>query len=68
MKFIELTHKSGRKSLYNAGNISRIYIADSNYCTTETVVTYTAGNTEYTISVKETYEQIKELVNNACSK
>lgn len=63
MKFIELTHISGRKSLYNTGNISCIYIAASDDCTTETVVTYTAGNTEYTISVKETYEQIKEMLN-----
>lgn len=62
MKFIELTHISGTKQLFNTSVIIGAYVIGERN-TAYTNVVYLHGEGAVTINVKETYEQIKEMLN-----
>lgn len=61
MKFIELTHTLGTKQLFNTSVIIGVYV-EGERNTAYTNVVYLHGAGAVTINVKETYEQIKEML------
>jgi hypothetical protein len=58
-KFIELTDKNGRPALINVNNITSIVVYTE---PEERVHVYVMGDNQSFVTVKENYEEVKQMV------